>query len=164
MKLTIRLLLLFSLIASIAHAHSLSLLISDQGDGTLLVRGIFSTGQSAAGAMVELRSVPSGDLLYRQRLPEVSELEVAIPAVPYEVILDGGPGHQVVKPGIAPPGGYPEQPGSARSTPVEAGGCSAERILWLLSGLLWGGVVWSGIRSKRLLGSDGLRERSARDS
>jgi len=87
-------------------AHTLLLHVSDNDDDTLTVKGEFSTGEGASGALVKLQALGSQEIVFQQRLPDSSELIVAIPKVPYEVILDGGPGHQVTRKGIAPKAGF----------------------------------------------------------
>lgn len=94
------------LFATILNAHSLLMNLMDNEDNTILVSGEFSTGQLAVGAMVRLESLVSGEILYKKRLPDSSELIIEIPKEPYQVVLDGGPSHQIVKEGIAPLEGF----------------------------------------------------------
>jgi len=89
--------------------HTLLLNIDDNEDGTITVQGKFNTGQSASGAQVRLESLISGEVLYKKRLPDESELVINIPKEPYQIVLDGGPGHQVVKEGITPEGGFSKE-------------------------------------------------------
>ncbi|NCD11065.1 MAG: hypothetical protein EOL93_00815 [Epsilonproteobacteria bacterium] len=88
------------------YAHTLLMHVGDNDDGTLSIKGEFSTGESAAGALVKLKILGSEEILAQQRLPDSSELVLEIPKIPYEIILDGGPGHQVRREGIAPKGGF----------------------------------------------------------
>jgi len=90
-------------------SHTLLLKIDDNEDGTMIVQGVFNTGQSAAGAEVRLESFISGKILYKKRLPDESELVITIPKEPYQIVLDGGPGHQVVKEGIPPEDGFSKE-------------------------------------------------------
>ncbi|RXJ68906.1 hypothetical protein CRV08_05570 [Halarcobacter ebronensis] len=88
------------------YSHSLVLNLMDNEDGTITASGMFNTGESAAGAMVRILAIESQEILYEKRLPENSELTIPIPKVAYTVVLDGGPGHTVSKPGIEPQGGF----------------------------------------------------------
>jgi len=90
-------------------AHNLLLNVHDNGDNTITVAGEFSTGEDASGAMIRLESLVSGDVLFQQRLPKESELTVEIPKEPYQIVLDGGPGHTIIKDGIAPKEGFKEE-------------------------------------------------------
>lgn len=94
-------------VASFLEAHTLLMNVMNNDDDTITVRGEFSTGELASGALIKLESLLSGNVLFQQRLPESSELIIAIPKEPYQVVLDGGPGHSVVKEGIAPLEGFP---------------------------------------------------------
>jgi len=91
------------------NAHNLIINVMDNSDNTITVRGEFSTGEDAAGAMIRLESLVSGDILFKQRLPQESELIVNIPKEPYQIVLDGGPGHTIIKDGIAPLEGFAEE-------------------------------------------------------
>jgi len=95
-----------SLLVSFLEAHTLMMNIANNGDGTITVVGEFSTGELAAGAMVRLESLVSGSTLFKQRLGVEGELAIPIPKEPYQVVLDGGPGHVIVKEGIAPAEGF----------------------------------------------------------
>ncbi|WP_418186432.1 hypothetical protein [Aliarcobacter lanthieri] len=90
-------------------AHELLLFVEDNKDNTITVAGEFDTGDDAAGAMVRIESLISGDVLFQQRLPKESEITIDIPKEPYQVVLDGGSGHTLVKEGIAPLEGYSEE-------------------------------------------------------
>ncbi|WP_323590820.1 hypothetical protein [Aliarcobacter butzleri] len=90
-------------------AHNLIMNVMDNKDNTITVIGEFSTGEDAAGALVRVESLISGDVLYKERLPEASEVTISIPKEPYQVVLDGGPGHTIVKEGIAPLEGFNEE-------------------------------------------------------
>jgi hypothetical protein len=75
-------------------------------DDTITIVGEFSTGQKAVDAMVRLEAINSGDILFEKRLPDVGEFTIKIPQEPYQIVLDGGPGHQIVQDGISPSQGY----------------------------------------------------------
>lgn len=98
--------ILIFLIPATLYSHSLLLNIFDNQDGTITVEGVFNTGESAAGAFVKLQAIESGEILFEQRLPDSNELTMAIPKIKYQVLLDGGPGHIVIKEGIEPKGGF----------------------------------------------------------
>jgi hypothetical protein len=91
---------------SLLYAHTLLLNVFDNEDNTITVEGVFNTGQNAAGAQVRLESLMDGKILYKKRLPDDSELTLDIPKEPYQVVLDGGPGHQIIQEGIAPKEGF----------------------------------------------------------
>lgn len=91
------------------YAHNLIVNVMDNGDNTITARGEFSTGEDAAGAMIRLESLISGNILFKQRLPQESELIINIPKEPYQIVLDGGPGHTIIKEGIAPIEGFNEE-------------------------------------------------------
>lgn len=87
-------------------AHSLVLNILDNQDDTITVEGMFNTGESAAGALIKIETLDSGETLFQQRLSDDTEMIIEIPKVPYKVILDGGPGHTAEKEGIPPKAGF----------------------------------------------------------
>ena len=87
--------------------HSLVLNVFDNEDDTITIEGAFNTGESAAGALVKLEGIDSGEILFKQRLSD-DDLIVKIPQIPYIIILDGGPGHTVEKAGIPPKNGFKE--------------------------------------------------------
>lgn len=90
-------------------AHNLIMNVIDNKDNTITVVGEFSTGEDAAGAMIRLESLVNAEVLYKQRLPQESELTINIPKEPYQIVLDGGPGHTIVKEGIAPLEGFKKE-------------------------------------------------------
>ncbi|QDF28020.1 hypothetical protein [Halarcobacter anaerophilus] len=101
--------LILLLTATIAQAHTLLMNVINNEDNTVTVVGEFSTGDSAAGALIRFESLLSGKILFKQRLPEDSELTAEIPKEPYQIVLDGGPGHTIVKEGIAPLEGFEKE-------------------------------------------------------
>jgi len=94
------------LIPVFVFGHSLLLNVFDNDDNTISVEGIFNTGELAPGAEIRIESLLTGEVLYKARLPDESELIINIPKEPYQVVLDGGPGHQVIKEGIEPKDGF----------------------------------------------------------
>lgn len=103
------LILIFILLPTSIYAHKLLLNVFDNGDNTITIEGLFSTGEPTPGALVLLESLSSGKNLYKKRLPSESELIVIIPKEPYKIILDGGPGHRIIKEGITPLEGYSKE-------------------------------------------------------
>ncbi|MBE0497528.1 MAG: hypothetical protein IBX45_14015 [Campylobacterales bacterium] len=97
-------------------AHSLVVSAMDNEDGTMTIVGAFSTGESAAGALIRLEALASGAVLFEKRLPDESELGVPIPREAYKIVLDGGPGHQASMEGIAPKGGFDKAPDEAKAS------------------------------------------------
>lgn len=131
-------------------AHSLIMMVNDEGDGNVLIRGEFNTGQVAAGATVRLTSLQNGSVLFEKRLPEEGEMIVKIPDIPYEIILDGGPGHTRTQEGIAPPGGFKTPKGAdvvAVHQEKVSDSCQASQILWALNILTFGWVLYFGLRN-----------------
>lgn len=98
--------ILMVLLPSFIYAHTLLLNVFNNEDNTITVEGVFSSGQTAHGAQIRLESLVSGEILYKKRLPEESELIIEIPKESYTVILNGGPGHQIIKDGPAPKDGF----------------------------------------------------------
>ncbi|RXJ88595.1 hypothetical protein CRV01_12070 [Arcobacter sp. CECT 8983] len=98
--------LVFLLLSISLNAHTLLMDVIDNEDNTITVVGAFSTGEKTVGALVKLESLVSGEVLFQKRLPEESELTIEIPKEQYQVVLDGGPGHTVVKEGFAPLEGF----------------------------------------------------------
>ncbi len=88
------------------YSHSLLLNLLDNEDGTITIIGEFSTGESATGALVKVKALDSDEILFQKRLPSSSELTIDIPKVKYQVILDGGVGHTIIREGITPKGGF----------------------------------------------------------
>lgn len=89
------------------HAHTLILEAMDNEDGTMEITGAFSTGARAEGALLRIESLANAKVLFKKRLPASSTLIVNIPKEPYQIVLDGGPGHQIVRKGdIEPTSGF----------------------------------------------------------
>lgn len=86
--------------------HSLVLNVFDNGDNTISIEGAFNTGESAAGALVRIELIESGEVIVKQRLSDDEEFTIEIPQFPYNIILDGGPGHIVEKVGMPPQNGF----------------------------------------------------------
>ncbi|OCM00172.1 hypothetical protein AAX29_00170 [Aliarcobacter thereius] len=87
-------------------AHSLVLYVDDNKDGTITIAGEFNTGESAAGALILLEALHSGEILFQKRLTD-DDLIVDIPKIPYKIVLDGGGAdHQEEKIGVPPPNGF----------------------------------------------------------
>jgi hypothetical protein len=106
MKIKLNIILLILLPLSL-YSHSLLLNIMDNKDGTILVSGAFDTGESAAGAMVKIQAINSDEILYQKRLDNEGELNLKIPKVPYQIILDAGEGEDIIaKDGIPPKEGF----------------------------------------------------------
>lgn len=101
--------LIFMFFSMSLFAHNLIMNVIDNKDNTITVVGEFSTGEDAAGAMIRLESLVNAEILYKQRLPQESELTINIPKEPYQIVLDGGPGHTIVKEGIAPLEGFKKE-------------------------------------------------------
>lgn len=95
---------------SLSFGHSVVLKTIDNGDGTMEIFGGFSTGASAAGAKLKIKSQIDSKILYENRIPSLGTLIVNIPNEPYTIILDSGPGHRVEKSGdILPKEGFTQE-------------------------------------------------------
>lgn len=99
-------LLFITLLHSLLFGHTLLLNVFDNEDNTVTVEGVFNTGETAVGALIRLEALNTGEVLYKKRLPDESELTIDIPKEPYQIVLDGGPGHQVIQNGIEPLEGF----------------------------------------------------------
>jgi hypothetical protein len=88
------------------NAHTLTLNVFDNEDNTITIEGAFSTGQKTVGALLKLESLVSGKTLYKKRLPDESMVTIPIPNEEYQIVLDGGPGHTIVKKGVPPQNGF----------------------------------------------------------
>lgn len=104
-----KILLLICFLPSLMLGHSLLLNVFDNEDNTITVEGVFNTGELAVGALIRLESLSTGEVIYKKRLPDESELTIEVPKEPYQIVLDGGPGHQVVQKGIAPLEGFSKE-------------------------------------------------------
>ena len=94
------------LLPTFMYSHSLLLNVFDNEDNTITVEGTFSTGEAATGAQIRLEALSSGEILYKKRLPDESEVVINIPNEPYQIVLDGGPGHQMIEQGPEPINGF----------------------------------------------------------
>ncbi len=81
-----------------AFGHTLFMNLTDNGDGTVAVEGMFSTGAAAENLPLYLLDTKEKQIL-KIKLDENGEAEFTIPDHPYTVLLDGGPGHTVRKDG-----------------------------------------------------------------
>ncbi|WP_418187097.1 hypothetical protein [Aliarcobacter lanthieri] len=81
------------------YSHELMLIVEDNKDNTITVIGEFDTGESAVGSIVQLESLSSGTVLFKEKLPNSSELTIYIPDEPYRIVLDDG-SHKIVREGI----------------------------------------------------------------
>jgi len=104
-----KILIMLSLICTISYAHTLLMNVFENEDNTITVEGLYSSGKKTVGAMIKIESLISGQVLLKQRLPDSSEITIPIPKEPYQIVLDGGPGHIIVKEGIAPKEGYSKE-------------------------------------------------------
>ncbi|HBT89065.1 hypothetical protein [Desulfobacter sp.] len=82
------------LVTGPAFGHTLFMNLTDNGDGTVSVEGMFSTGATAANLPLYLLDENEKQIL-KIKLDENGEAEFTIPDQPYTVFLDGGPGHTI---------------------------------------------------------------------
>jgi len=101
--------LILLIFQSSLFSHSLLLNVFDNEDNTIAVEALFSTGEPALGAQIRLESIIDGKVIYKKRFSNESELTIKIPTQPYLIILDGGPGHKIIKDGIPPLKGFSEE-------------------------------------------------------
>ncbi|MFP4452018.1 MAG: hypothetical protein ACLFNW_10595 [Desulfobacterales bacterium] len=64
------------------------------GGGAVICEGGFSDGSSAAGVGIRVED-KDGNELKNGKMDDFSEFEFQKPDVPYTVIFDAGPGHEV---------------------------------------------------------------------
>ena len=102
-----------------ADAHNLILNVYRNVDDTVTIEAGYDTGNTAAGAMVRLESLATGEILFEERLPQESEVTLAIPDEPYRIVLDGGPEHTVMEEGIPPEKGFSDMAAEEKKS-VEA--------------------------------------------
>ena len=81
-----------------ALSHTLFMNLIDNGDGTVSVEGMFSTGATGAGLPLYLMGEDE-EPIQKLVLNADGEASFQIPDRPYTVFLDGGPGHTVREPG-----------------------------------------------------------------
>jgi len=106
MKTIIKNFILIAFFQASIFAHSLLLNVYNNENNTIQVEGMFDTGEAATGAQVRLESLSTQKVLYVKRLPLEGELTIKIPQEPYQIILDGGPSHSIIKEGIPPISGF----------------------------------------------------------
>ena len=114
-------------------AHTLIMNLLDNEDDTLTIVGQFSTGQNAVDAMVRVEALNTGTLLFQKRLPDEGEVTIPIPLEPYQVVLDGGPGHQLVQDGIPPIKGFKESKINNKTETKELSKAKNSRNTWSLA-------------------------------
>jgi len=85
------------LVGAAAWAHEPYLLLTANDDGTFTAEAGFSDGVNVAGLTLLLRERATGATIAEHVLPEGGKLTLPIPAVPYRVTFDGGPGHKLTK-------------------------------------------------------------------
>lgn len=88
------------LMASQVHAHSLFLSLADIGDNTIELQGMYSTGQQAVQTPVKVYRAKDNKLIWQGETDDLGSCVFSRPDEPYEVELDGGPGHTVREDGI----------------------------------------------------------------
>jgi hypothetical protein len=88
-------LILALILNSQAMAHTLFMTVEDNEDGTVTVRGMFSTGAIGTGIEVRLED-EKGKILWKGKTDNDGECTFKKPGVPYTIIMDfgPGPGHQ----------------------------------------------------------------------
>ena len=108
-------------------AHSPLLIIEDSDEEFVYVKAGFSNGQDASGMTLIVKSKFDDRIIETVRFPETSSVSIKIPAEPYYLVFDGGPGHTIAKNGPAPASGFTVHPDAA-DKPIPGQGIP----LWLL--------------------------------
>jgi len=124
--------IIYLLMITNLYAHTLVMNLLDNEDDTLTIVGQFSTGQNAVDAMVRIEALNTGALLFQKRLPDEGEVTIPIPLEPYQVVLDGGPGHQLVQKGISPIKGFSESKINNKTEKKELSQVITSRNSWSL--------------------------------
>ena len=125
--------IIYLLMITNLYAHTLVMNLLDNEDDTLTIVGQFSTGQNAVDAMVRIEALNTGALLFQKRLPDEGEVTIPIPLEPYQVVLDGGPGHQLVQDGIPPIKGFKESKINNKTETKELSKAKNSRNTWSLA-------------------------------
>ncbi len=90
--------ILLAMTSSVCFSHTLYMTVVDNEDNTVTVEGMFSTGATAAGLTLYLEDEKER-ILKKMQMDEDGEMTFEKPKVPYDIFLDGGPGHTVREPG-----------------------------------------------------------------
>jgi uncharacterized lipoprotein NlpE involved in copper resistance len=88
------------LLAGQAFAHTLYFTLYDDGENSIELEGMYSTGEMAMKTPVRLYDQKTGKLLWEGKTDEFGICTFTRPDAPYEVELDAGPGHQARENGI----------------------------------------------------------------
>lgn len=102
-----------AVLVAAAQAHEPYLLLTANAEGEFLAEAGYSDMASVEGLKLLVRNRDTGETLSEHTLPENGMIVLPIPAVPYRVTFDGGPGHRISKPG-------PEAPKPAATAAVAA--------------------------------------------
>jgi hypothetical protein len=80
-------------------AHSVELFVSDNRDGTILIKAAESDGDPVTGAAIVIRNKETTQPILTLTMPDSGKVNVPMPKVPYSVTVDAGSGHTVTKAG-----------------------------------------------------------------
>lgn len=127
-------------------AHSPLLIIEDSDEEFVYVKAGFSNGQDASGMTLMVKSKFDDRIIETMQFPETSSLTIKIPAEPYYLVFDGGPGHTIAKNGPAPEGGFTVHP-EAADKPIPGQGIP----LWLIIGGIAAAIIILVISIPRFL-------------
>lgn len=87
--------------------HSLVMNTIDNKNNTVTVNGKFDTGEDITGALLQLKSTISNEILFEKRFSSTNEITFDIPNIPYQIVLlDESDGDETVKEGIPPKDGF----------------------------------------------------------
>lgn len=70
--------------------------VKANADNSVTITG----GQKIPGAMIRFESLKTAEILFKQRFSQSSQMNVAIPNEPYQVVLVTGPDEKLVKNGV----------------------------------------------------------------
>ncbi len=87
--------------------HSLVMNITDNKNNTVTVNGKFDTGEDITGALLQLKSTITNEILFEKRFSSTNEITFDIPEISYQIVLlDESDGDETVKEGIPPKNGF----------------------------------------------------------
>ncbi|WP_291327541.1 hypothetical protein [Desulfovibrio sp. UCD-KL4C] len=88
------------LLGSQAYAHTLFLSLSEIDENSVELEGMYSTGEIASETPVKIYRAKDNKLIWQGKTDDLGSCIFTRPNEPYEVELDGGPGHQAREDGI----------------------------------------------------------------
>lgn len=97
----------FILVPIYLFGHELIMNITDNKNNTVTVNGKFNTGEDITGALLQLKSTISNEVLFEKRFSSNNAITFDIPKIPYQIsLIDESDGDEIVKDGIPPKEGF----------------------------------------------------------